>query len=221
VFHPETEYLEDLRTLERYIKLELNVQSVMLSSDEILCGVRYRASADWPTLGRKLRKDLGRVRAGLQLVTSEEVKHYSDSGKLTVDGIELVAGDLLVTRYVELPPGGTEVSNSDNEAVVILDVHVYPELQGEWFARELINRVQRLRKKADLQSTDEVSVYYTLTGGPSEPLQNAVHNHAEMLSKALRTVPQAAMDGGIAGKILIVEEQEISDTKFTLTIALC
>ena len=41
-----------------------------------------------------MRKDLGRVKNALPKVSSDEIKAYIDTGKLTVDGIELVEGDL-------------------------------------------------------------------------------------------------------------------------------
>ena len=65
--------------------------------------MRYKAVADWAVLGRKLRKDLARVKNALPKVTSDEVKAYVQTGKLVVDGIELVEGDLTVQRYIELP----------------------------------------------------------------------------------------------------------------------
>lgn len=103
VFNPDEQYLADVRPLQRYIESELNVRDVVFSSDESNSGVRYRAVADWSVLGRKLRKDLGRVKIALPNVSSDAVRSYVSTGKIEVDGIELVAGDLAVQRYLELP----------------------------------------------------------------------------------------------------------------------
>lgn len=92
-----------MTSLQRYILSELNVRDVVFTSDESMSGVRYVArsrSRTGPTvLGRKLRKDLGHVKNALPGISSDAVKAYIDSGKLTVDGVELVAGDLTVQRY--------------------------------------------------------------------------------------------------------------------------
>lgn len=188
------------------------------SSDEAECGIRYRASADWPTLGKKLRKDLNRVKTGLTSVTSDQVKRYSETGALDIDGIQLVAGDLLVTRYVELPSDSHFGTNADGDAVVLLDIHVYPELLGEWFARELVNRVQKLRKKAELQATEDVGVYYLAEEGQADALHEACDNQRELLTRSLRCLPAPLPSTENVGKALIEEDQEIAETKFKLVI---
>ncbi|EGN99871.1 hypothetical protein SERLA73DRAFT_88601 [Serpula lacrymans var. lacrymans S7.3] len=219
VFHPDDEYLEDVKSLQRYIQSELNVRDIVFTSDENLSGVHYRVIADWAVLGRKLRKDLGRVKNALPKVSSAAVKAYIDSGKLTVDGIELVAGDLTVQRYLELPKTseGQYATHTDNDVVVRLDIQVHPDLMGEWLAREMINRVQKLRKKAGLQATDDVDVYYRFEEGSGAELQDAMKEHASVIQKTVRSVPVDEKDrkGGVS---VIEEEQEIADVKFILSL---
>lgn len=219
VFHPNAQYIADVTSLQRYILSELNVRDVVFTSDESMSGVRYRVVADWGVLGRKLRKDLARVKNALPNVPSDAVKTYIDSGKLTVDGIELVAGDLTVQRYLELPPAseGQYSTHTDNDVVVRLDVQVHPELMGEWLARELINRIQKLRKKAGLQATDDVDVYYKFEDGSGVELLDTLKEHAEFISKTVRNVPVDIRERK-GGDLIIEEEQEVSDVKFSLTL---
>ncbi|EJF65096.1 hypothetical protein DICSQDRAFT_50584 [Dichomitus squalens LYAD-421 SS1] len=224
VFHADPQYLEDVKELERYVQSELNVRDIVFTSDEAAAGVKYRAVADWAVLGRKLRKDLGRVKNALPNVPSDGVRKYVETGKLTVDGIELVAGDLAVQRYIELPEqaqGGdaTHATNTDNEVVVRLDVTVHPELQTEYLAREFINRVQKLRKRAGLQATDDVDVYYAFEEGAGDDLRAAVEAYAETIQKTTRSVPRSVSERGTDRKVLTEEEQEIADVKFTLSLA--
>ncbi|KAH7919323.1 hypothetical protein BV22DRAFT_1041026 [Leucogyrophana mollusca] len=219
VFHPDEQYINDVKSLERYILSELNVRDIVFTSDESLSGVRYRAVADWAVLGRKLRKDLGRVKNALPSVPSDAVKAYVDSGKLTVDGIELVAGDLMVQRYIELPATseGQFATHTDNDVVVRLDIQVHPELMSEWLAREIINRVQKLRKKAGLQATDDVDVFYRFEEGSGADLQDALKEHAETIQKTIRSVPAEEKERK-GGSVLMEEEQEIADVKFMLLL---
>ncbi len=219
MFHHEKEYLDDVRSLQRYIQSELNVRDVVVTSEEITAGVRYRAVADWAVLGRKLRSNLGKVKNALPGLSSDEVRSYTQTGRLTVAGIELVEGDLVVQRYIELPEGeGSYATQTDNDVVVRLDIQVHPELAGEWLARELISRVQKLRKKAGLQATDDVEVYYRFEEGAGAELRNAMREHAEVIERTVRSVPADVSERRAASNVIIEEEQEVAETKFLLSL---
>ncbi|KAG5648567.1 hypothetical protein DXG03_003178 [Asterophora parasitica] len=220
IFHPESQYIEDVKSLQRYIKSELNVRDIVFSSDETLSGVRYRAVADWAVLGRKLRKDLGRVKNALPNVSSDAVRSYIDSGKISVDGIELVAGDLTVQRYLELPSSadGQYATHTDNDVVVRLDIQVHPDLEVEWLARELTNRVQKLRKKAGLQATDDVHVFYRFEDGTGAELLAALQEHTDVIQRTVGSLPLDVKERKPDSKLLIEEEQEIADVKFLLSL---
>ncbi|KAB5589114.1 Isoleucyl-tRNA synthetase [Ceratobasidium theobromae] len=218
VFHPDQEYIDDVKSLQRYIESELNVREVIFTTDEARTGVKYRAVADWPVLGRKLRKDIGRVKTALPNLSSEDVKAYVQTGSIDVAGIKLVAGDLAVQRYVELPEDGTAATNTDNDVVVVLDIRIHPELEGEGLARELINRVQKLRKKAGLQAVDEVDVYYGFANGEGQDIIKAMREQAEMIQKSIKGLPKNVSQRPKGTAVLIEEEQEIGETKFSLSL---
>ncbi|KAI0949722.1 Isoleucine--tRNA ligase, cytoplasmic [Taiwanofungus camphoratus] len=222
VFHADEEYLKDAQSLHRYIQSELNVRDLVFTSDERLAGVRYRAVADWPVLGRKLRKDLARVKNALPKVSSDDVRSYVQAGKLTVDGIELVEGDLTVQRYIDLPEieGQAQYATyTDNDVVVRLDIQVHAELQNEWLARELINRIQKMRKRAGLQATDDVGVFYKFEEDAGAELLEALREYAETIERTVRSVPVDVAQRKASQKVLIEEEQEVADVKFVLSLA--
>ena len=172
-------------------------------------------------LGRKLRKDIGRVKNALPKVSSDAVKAYVATGKLVVDGIELVEGDLAVQRYIELPEtaGVQYATNTDNDVVVRLDIQIHPELIGEWLSRELINRVQKLRKTAGLQATDDVDVFYKLEEGDGKELLEAMNQHGEVIKRTVRSVPKNVSERRESQRVLIEEETEIAEIKFVLSLA--
>ena len=175
VYHPDAEYLADVRTLTQYILEELNVRDVDLTDDEARCGVRWRLTAEWPVIGRKLRGAVGAVKAALPQVSSDDVKAFLRTGEITVAGQSLVREDLGAVRYVELPPPTSDqlwASKTDGDVVVLLDLRVTPEFVEEANAcvravlgpadprrKELCNRVTRSRKQAGLTATDEIEVY--------------------------------------------------------------
>ncbi|KAF7361757.1 hypothetical protein MVEN_00519900 [Mycena venus] len=218
VFNANKQYIDDVEPLRKYIESELNVRNVVFSSDESASGVRYRAVADWTVLGRKLRKDVGRVRNALPNVSSDEVKNFLDTGKIIVDGIELVTGDITVQRYLDIPAAAQKqfATNTDNDVVVRLDIQVHPELVGEWLARELTNRVQKLRKKAGLQATDDVHVFYRFEEGSGAELRDAIGAYSDMIRKTVGNIPVDVSSRTPGSELLIEEEQEVSDVKFVL-----
>ena len=219
VFHADAEWLSDCGSLQRYIQSELNVRDVVFTSDETASGVRYKAVADWAILGKKLRKDFAKVKTALPDVPSGDVKEYVKTGKIVVGGIGLVEGDLQVRRYIELPAGHETqyATHTDNDVVVRLDIKAYPELTSEWLVREMINRVQKLRKKGGLQATDDIDVFYKFEDGSGEEIVAAMERHVEVMQKTVRNIPVDEKERK-GGDTLISEEQEVVEVKFMLSL---
>ena len=228
VIHQDVQYLEDVRSLESYITEELNVRDLVLSSDEAKYNVQYSVFADWPTLGKKLKKDAQKVKRALPSLTSAEVKKFVDSKKLTVDGIELDKEDLIVRRGLKEDDTSTNFeTNTDNDVLTILDAALYPELAEEGVAREIINRVHRLRKKAGLVSTDDVKMEYQVQSDPDEiGLERVFESQGKAIEKALRrpldkhvtTELGGAIPNGVSESVIAAEEQEIEGATFLLRL---
>ncbi|CAN6638567.1 hypothetical protein TRVA0_017S00672 [Trichomonascus vanleenenianus] len=216
VLHPDPQYLEDVASLRSYIIDELNIRDLILTSDEEKYSVEYRAQADWPVLGKKLRKDMVKVKKALPNLTSQDVQGYLAEGVIFVDGIELVEGDLQVIRGLgeEYGQAGKEV-HTDQDVLIILDVNIYDDLKTEANAREFINRVQRLRKKLGLEQTDEVQVEVQITNDPYD-LRACLMKHSDLVEKTLRRPLQDFTESveGLIGE----EDQEIGDTTFRLRL---
>lgn len=156
-------------------------------------------------------------------LTSEEVKGYLANGKISVDGIELVEGDLTAQRYVELENSSAEgaakyETNTNNDVVILMDVQLRPELEQEGLAREVINRVQRLRKKAGLVATDDVDVYYRFAEGLGAELTKIMADGQDMILRVLKAMPMPDAQRQQDKPVIIEEEQEIGDHKMVLTL---
>ena len=216
ILHSDKAYLKDVEALKAYIVEELNVRDVIITDDEEAYNVEYKAVADWPVLGKKLKKDAKIVKAGLPKVSSDEVKGYLATGKLTVDGIDLVAGDLNVIR--DLPESAVQSgreTRTDNDVLIILDTNVYDELKTEGLAREIINRIQKLRKKAGLEATDDVLVQYELVKDTMD-FEKVLEEHSTMVSKTCRS--EISKFDSSRSDSIADEEQSINDTIFKLKI---
>ncbi|OGE54633.1 hypothetical protein PENARI_c005G02750 [Penicillium arizonense] len=226
VINKDPEYLDDVKSLEGYILEELNVLELVLSSEEAKYNVEYSVNADWPTLGKKLKKDVQKVKKALPSLSSDDVKGYLANKKILVDGIELVEGDLVVKRGIREDDGSKGMeTNTDADVLTILDINLHPELAHQGLGREIINRVQRLRKKAGLLPTDDVKMEYTVLSDPdSIGLGEAFKSQAQAIEKVLRRpveqssftdgkVPSADTEGTISQ-----EEQEVQNATFLLRL---
>lgn len=111
-------------------------------------------------------------------------------------------------------PGSGE-TNSDNEVLILLDTDLRPELKHEGVARDLINRVQRLRKKAGLVPTDAVCVEYRVLQNPNDiDIGGIMKTQQAMIEKALRSGLQEqkakpAEDHPKAQDDVILEEERV------------
>lgn len=219
VIHPDQQYLDDVKSLEKYITEELNVRDLVLSSDEAKYNVLYSVTADWPVLGKKLRKDMGRVKKALPEVTSEQVKGYVNDKFIMVDGIRLEEGDLVVRRAVKEDDSSKNLEiNTDNEVITILDAEIHPELAQEGLAREVINRVQRLRKKAGLVPTDDIKMEYKVLSDPDNVgLEQAFQSQQPTFEKSLRR-PIDKRGADAAEGLIADEEFEMQQATFSLRL---
>ena len=96
VVHKDQQYLDDVKDFEPYILEELRLEKLSLTTDEDGHGVLYKVKADWPVLGKKLKRDMPKVKAGLEQVTSTQVKEFLETKSIIVGGITLGEEDLQV-----------------------------------------------------------------------------------------------------------------------------
>lgn len=224
VIHSDPTYLEDLSSLRLYICQEVNIHELELSSDESKYNVQYLCTADWPTLGKKLRKDAQKVKKLLPALSTQQVKDFVRDKTMNLDGITLTEEDLIVRKEIANSEGKNIETNSDNDVLTILDVELYSDLAEAGIAREIINRVQRLRKKAGLVTTDDVKMSYRVTADPQNTgLENVFTSHAQMIEAAVRgsMVPEsngASVYGSNLQKVIVEEEQEVQKATFLLKI---
>ena len=142
---------------------ELNVKKVEFIADETaLCDVSFKAN--FKTLGKTCGPKMKAVAAAIAAMTSF-------SGSATVEGFELTAEDVLVTRK---PKAGMVVA-SEGAIVVGLETALTPELVAEGLAREFVSHVQSMRKEADFEVTQRIVV----TAEVDADVQAALTTHAD------------------------------------------
>jgi isoleucyl-tRNA synthetase len=167
---------EERKRLQRHAALvtdELNVKHLEFTLNEAEL-VTYKLLPDNRTLGPKFGPLFPKVRQALAATDPQTAVHTLRSGLnlvLAVDGqnVELAPADILINPQ---PRPGFAVK-AEGEYVVALDTAVTPELRAEGWAREIVRRVQDLRKSAGFEISDRVTTYYTATPALAEAI--AVH----------------------------------------------
>jgi isoleucyl-tRNA synthetase len=101
---------------------------------------------------------------------------------------------------------------------VLLDPTVTENAQSEAVARECINRVQKLRKKAGLQATDDVKMEFQLIDEDSAGIKKAVETHEDMIVEKLRGKLLPSQNEVVEEGLIIEEEATVANVHFLLRL---
>ena len=138
---------------------ELNVKEVVFS-DDVRGYTTYTFKPQLRTVGPKYGKQLGAIREYLSKIDGNAAMDQLNAGEelsFEAGGVEIVLGkeDLLI----EMTSKEGFVEQGDNKITVVLDTNLTPELIEEGFVRELISKVQNMRKEAGFEVMDRITVY--------------------------------------------------------------
>lgn len=151
------EFAANLKHVEDQIKTETNVKHIeILAEDDTL--IRKSAKPNFKVLGPKVGADMKVVAAGIAQFNNEQVSQLEQglaviiegnngSYEITLDDVEILTADI---------PGWQIMS--DGKYTVALDLTLNSELKQEGIARELVNRIQNLRKNKEFEVTDQIIV---------------------------------------------------------------
>ena len=141
------------------IEDELNVKEVVFK-DDIADFISYSFKPQMRTVGPKYGKLLNKIKTTLsELDGNKAMAELKSTGelKLDIDGQEIVLleEDLLI----DMAQMEGYVSESDHTITVVLDTNLTPELIEEGFVREIISKIQTMRKEAGFEVMDKIQVY--------------------------------------------------------------
>ena len=178
------------------LKNEVNVKEVnFIEGQGILV---KKVKCNFRVMGKKFGKLMKGVAAQMSALDQDQIAAFEKAGNITlnVDGQEAVVEVADVEIISEDIPGWL-VSNEGN-LTVALEVELTPELKKEGMARELINRIQNLRKETGLEITDRIKV----TVAPNEETNAAIEAFGDYIKTQV-----------LADSILIAENNG-SETEF-------
>ena len=166
-------YIADL------IKAEVNIKKLeVLPADADMEGLVKRVKPNFKTLGKKYGKLMKDIAAAVNNFGKTEISTIEKSGKfdLVIGGekVEILADDVEI--FTEDMPGW--LVTNDGKLTVALDITVTDDLLREGIARELVNRIQNLRKSSGFEITDKIKIEIV----KHEAINGAVENFGEYIA---------------------------------------
>ncbi|CAM4067576.1 isoleucine--tRNA ligase [Gillisia hiemivivida] len=163
----------EILAVEDLIKSEVNVKSIELIDDASGLLIK-QAKPNFKVLGPRYGKDMKAVVEVINNFTVKDIETVDRDGEITVEingkMINLASTDVIITSQdIE----GWLVASSGN-ITVALDVSISEELKKEGIARELVNRIQNLRKDSGLEVTDTIDVTLLRDGIVEDAVQQNI-----------------------------------------------
>ena len=164
---------------KQIIEEELNVKNVEFM-DDVSEFAGYTFKPQLRILGPKYGKQLGQISKALASINGNAAKKQLDTeGVLTIalneDKIDLTPEELLITTTQK----EGFVSQEDRGVTVVLDTNLTPELIEEGFVREIISKIQTMRKEAGFEVTDHI----TVCAGGNDKIREIMAGNAEVIRR--------------------------------------
>jgi isoleucyl-tRNA synthetase len=196
----DTESQKVIRAQEAIIKDELNIKQIEFAEREEEL-VSYKVLPDLKKLGKKLGQNLPKVREALNNANATEVAAKVRQGAdlvLSIDDVQMTNGSTVVLSADELivqalPKAGLVVAGDTERGIVVaLDTTLTDELVSEGLAREVVRRVNDLRKQANFDIADRIVTQYAATPKLAKSIsQFADYIKSETLSVELRQIAES------------------------------
>jgi len=186
----------EIEAVSDLIKAEVNVKEIVLLDDASGILVK-QIKPNFKTLGPRFGKDMGLIAKEIQGFSSDQINKFEREGEINI--IIQEKSIILTLQEVEISSQDIEgwlVANS-NGITVALDISISEELHQEGIARELVNRIQNIRKDSGFEVTDKIKVRIQRNGDlETAILNNEAYIKSETLTDLLEFVDE--LEGGVA-----------------------
>jgi isoleucyl-tRNA synthetase len=171
-FRAEVEAVSDL------IRAEVNVKEIVLLDDASGILVK-QIKPNFKALGPRFGKDMGLIAKEIQSFSQEQINQLERAGSISI----VISGNSIILSLEEVEISSQDIEGwlvaNSNGITVALDVTISEELKLEGIARELVNRIQNIRKDSGFEVTDKIKVHLQKNADPSQSeqakqLENAV-----------------------------------------------
>jgi len=204
---PGNSFIEQFEAVKSLIINEVNIKEVEYLTDAAGILVK-KIKPNFKTLGPKYGKMMKEISASIAALSQENISRFEQEGSITIgkgeQAIRLVLEDVEIISE-DIP--GWLVANEGN-LTVALDINITEELRNEGIARELVNRIQNLRKESGYDVTDKITVRIE----KHDAVNSAVELHGKYIgSQTLATTVELTdrLDTASVKKIEIDEDVNI------------
>jgi isoleucyl-tRNA synthetase len=206
----DTDFQRKVDAVRDIILSEVNVKELEYLTDDDAF-LKKAIKPNFKTLGRRLGKQMKAAAAAIAGMTQADITALEQSGAhtLVLDGttFELTLEDFEITTE-DIP--GWKVA-TDGALTVALDVNITPDLAAEGMARELVNRIQNIRKDQDFNVTDRIQVRIEAVDYLRPALeqfgeyirQEVLADRLELLTELNGTAEQLELPGDVSVKVLV------------------
>lgn len=175
----------EIEAVSDLIKAEVNVKEIELLDDASGILVK-QIKPNFKALGPRFGKDMSLIAKEIQNFSQEQINKLDRERSIVIDvsgkSITLATEDVEITSQ-DIP--GWLVANSGN-ITVALDITITDNLRKEGIARELVNRIQNMRKDSGFEVTDKIKVHFAKNGVLEESVrENEQYIMSETLAEAL------------------------------------
>jgi isoleucyl-tRNA synthetase len=185
----DNRFKSDVEAVKELILSEVNVKEIEYITDTAGV-VSKKAKPNFKTLGKRLGKNMKVASDAIQALQQEEIQEFEKTGVLNLqlngEDIPLQKEDLEIISE-DIP--GWQVASEDG-VTVALDITLDENLISEGTARELVNRIQNLRKSQGLNVTDRIKIGIERLGGIEEAVASfGAYIKTETLAEDLQVLP--------------------------------
>ena len=185
---PDQETLEALLRVQDLIKSEVNVKElVIVRAEDSEIKLVKKIKPNFKVLGKKVGGMMKQLAAAIAQMSQDDISTFETAGTFELCGYALAAED--VDIITEDMPGWLVANNGT--ITIALDIELTPALIEEGIARELINRIQNLRKSSGLEITDRIAVQLENREG----IAAAVKNCNEYIASQVLATSLVLVDG--------------------------
>ncbi|OQR89611.1 isoleucyl-tRNA synthetase [Thraustotheca clavata] len=178
-----------LEGVSSYIYDELNMRDLVFAQDEKeWCSLKVEVNNK--AVGKRLGKALANVKKQVAALTHEQALAYQRTQTITLaDNVVLSGDDLFIKREFKGDKKIYEADvSADGSLMVVIDVREDELLKAQGVAREFVNRVQKMRKKAGLVVADKIHVYFK-ESEKSSAITKAIEHFVGTVVGTLGTTP--------------------------------
>jgi isoleucyl-tRNA synthetase len=180
---------EEILAISDLIKHEVNVKEIELLEDASDILVK-QIKPNFKALGPRFGKDMKLISSTINKFTSEDINKIEQSGIFAVE----INGESIILELADVEITSQDIEGwlvaNEGALTVALDVTLTEDLRKEGIARELVNRIQNLRKKSGFDVTDRIDVMLQ----KEDKIVKAVHSNIEYIKTETLTEKLEIMD---------------------------